>query len=160
MTGGPSAAPAPGPAASPTPTLRTYRYPDTLVHEYVHWAVLLRPAQVTLGSLVLAARSAAESLGALEQAAFTELKQVIGDIEATLRAEFGYDKINYVAIMINDPNPHFHVIPRYSAPRRWQGREFVDAAWPLPPDLGHRLDLDAGELESLRHRLRDAWILT
>ena len=39
------------------PTMIKFGYPDTLVREWDHWVVLLRPAQVTLGSLVLAARS-------------------------------------------------------------------------------------------------------
>jgi len=29
-------------------TIRKFGYPDTLIHEYDHWVVLLRPQQVTL----------------------------------------------------------------------------------------------------------------
>ena len=36
-------------------TMQKFGYPDTLIAEYDHWVVLLRPSQVTLGSLVLAA---------------------------------------------------------------------------------------------------------
>ncbi len=36
-------------------TIQRFGYPATLVAEYEHWLVLLRPAQATLGSLVLAA---------------------------------------------------------------------------------------------------------
>ena len=35
-------------------TMRKFGYPETLIRQWDHWAVLLRPAQVTLGSLVLA----------------------------------------------------------------------------------------------------------
>ena len=40
-------------------TIAKFGYPETLVAEYTHWVVLLRPAQPTLGSLVLAAKSEA-----------------------------------------------------------------------------------------------------
>ena len=39
------------------PTIVKFGYPATLVRELDHWLILLRPAQVTLGSLVLAAKS-------------------------------------------------------------------------------------------------------
>ena len=38
------------------PTLRKFGYPATLLRELDHWVTLLRPEQVTLGSLVLAAK--------------------------------------------------------------------------------------------------------
>ena len=37
----------------PHDTLLKFNYPQTLLREYQHWAVLLRPKQVTVGSLVL-----------------------------------------------------------------------------------------------------------
>ena len=37
------------------PTIEKFGYPGTLIGETAHWVVLLRPAQVTLGSLVVAA---------------------------------------------------------------------------------------------------------
>ncbi len=39
------------------PTIEKFGYPATLLREFEHWLVLLRPAQVTLGLLVLAANS-------------------------------------------------------------------------------------------------------
>ena len=35
------------------PTMQKFGYPDSLIREYDHWVVLLRPQQVTLGALVL-----------------------------------------------------------------------------------------------------------
>ena len=46
------------------PTIEKFGYPATLVREFEHWVVLLRPAQVTLGSLVLAAKSDATAYSA------------------------------------------------------------------------------------------------
>src|SRR5690606_24257005 len=38
-------------------TIAKFGHPATLIAEYAHWVVLLRPAQPTLGALVLAAKS-------------------------------------------------------------------------------------------------------
>ena len=35
-----------------TDTMLKFGYPDSLVHEYAHWVVLIRPKQVTMGALV------------------------------------------------------------------------------------------------------------
>ena len=50
-------------------TMEKFGYPGTLVRDFEHWVVLLRPAQVTLGSLVLAAKDDATAFGALPPAA-------------------------------------------------------------------------------------------
>ena len=39
------------PAAGINDTMRTFGHPDTLVAEYLHWVVLLRPQQATLRAL-------------------------------------------------------------------------------------------------------------
>ncbi|HEX8620923.1 MAG TPA: HIT family protein, partial [Allosphingosinicella sp.] len=40
-------------------TIRGFGHPMTLIADYTHWVVLLRPAQPTLGSLILAAKGEA-----------------------------------------------------------------------------------------------------
>ena len=124
------------------PTIEKFGYPATLVREFDHWLVLLRPAQVTLGSLVLAAKSDGTAFSALPRAAFAEQADVIAAIERALTAFTGYERINYLMLMMVDPNVHFHVIPRYSEPRRWNGVEFPDAGWPGPPRLDSAVTLD------------------
>ena len=47
----------------------------------------------------------------------------------TTRA-FGAKKFNYLALMMYDPEVHFHVIPRYDVPVLFEGCEFVDPDWP------------------------------
>jgi diadenosine tetraphosphate (Ap4A) HIT family hydrolase len=54
------------------PTILKFGYPATLIREFDHWLVLLRPAQVTLGSLVLAAKSDATAYSGLSREAFAE----------------------------------------------------------------------------------------
>src|SRR3546814_8802529 len=62
--------------AAANPTMTKFGYPETLVRDYAHWAVLLRPQQATLGALVLACKDAAHAFGDISAEAFAELQQV------------------------------------------------------------------------------------
>jgi diadenosine tetraphosphate (Ap4A) HIT family hydrolase len=124
------------------PTIEKFGYPHTLIKEHEHWLVLLRPAQVTLGSLVLAAKSDATAFGQLPANAFAELSEVIAGIEKALKAFTHYERINYLMLMMVDPHVHFHVFPRYSEPRKWNGLELCDSGWPAPPRLDTAVALD------------------
>jgi diadenosine tetraphosphate (Ap4A) HIT family hydrolase len=116
-------------------TLVKFGYPASLIKDYDHWCVLLRPQQVTLGSLVLAAKSEATAFGALPAGAHAELAIVTADIERHLQRTLHYDKINYLMLMMVDPHVHMHVLPRYRKPAAFDGHEFADAGWPGPADL-------------------------
>ena len=124
------------------PTIEKFGYPATLVKEYRHWLILLRPAQVTLGSLVLAAKSEATAYGALPAEAFIEQGVAIAAIERGLAAFTRFERINYLMLMMVDPNVHFHVIPRYDGTRMWDGIDFPDRGWPGPPQLESPVRLD------------------
>ncbi|WP_395329877.1 HIT family protein [Novosphingobium sp. BL-8H] len=130
-------------------TMEKFGFPASLVAEFDHWVVLARPAQPTLGSLVLAAKSAATAFGDLPAQAHAELKQATAAIERALAEAVGYAKLNYLMLMMVDPHAHFHVIPRYEGVREWRGREFVDCGWPKVPDLGHAVALEGEELAAL-----------
>jgi diadenosine tetraphosphate (Ap4A) HIT family hydrolase len=138
-------------------TMRKFGYPGTLVRDYDHWCVLLRPAQVTLGSLVVAAKSDARSFSALEIEAFTELARVIRDTESVF-AEFpGAEKVNYLMLMLVDPHVHFHALPRYSTIRDYQGTAFEDRGWPGPPDLKGAPPITPGVFARLLHTVKSHW---
>ncbi|TDW59179.1 diadenosine tetraphosphate (Ap4A) HIT family hydrolase [Novosphingobium sp. PhB55] len=130
-------------------TMEKFGHPHTLVAEFAHWVVLARPAQPTLGSLVLAAKSDATAFGDLPGEAHAELKVATAAIEAALGKAVGYARLNYLMLMMVDPHVHFHVIPRYEGAREWQGREFVDCGWPKVPDLGHAVALEGDDLSAL-----------
>ena len=132
------------------PTIKKFGYPGSLLREYDHWVVLLRPAQVTLGSLVLAAKSDAHAYSDLPSEAFAEQATVIGHIEQALREFSAYEKINYLMLMMVDREVHFHVIPRYSEARSFGGTEFPDHGWPGQPELGKAVALS----DDLDQRIR------
>jgi diadenosine tetraphosphate (Ap4A) HIT family hydrolase len=118
------------------PTIEKFGYPATLVREFDHWVVLLRPAQVTLGALVLAAKSEATAFADLPAEAFGELQPAVGTIERGLTGFRKFERINYLMLMMVDRHVHFHVLPRYSAKQSWDGVDFPDLGWPGPPQLG------------------------
>ena len=135
------------------PTIQKFGYPATLLGELDHWLILLRPAQVTLGSLVLAAKSHAIAYSALPVEAFSEQRKAVSLIEKALGDFCNYERINYLMLMMVDPNVHFHVIPRYSEPRQWNELNFLDAGWPGPPDLASAIELTPGQLTVLAEQL-------
>jgi len=138
-------------------TVLRFGYPATLIAEYEHWVVLLRPAQPTLGSLILAAKGEAKSFGELPAGAFAELQQAVADIEAALAAAVRFEKINYLMLMMVDPHVHFHVIPRYEGEREACGVVVRDAGWPKVPALGEAVALEAEQVGALADYFKGFW---
>ena len=124
-------------------TIEKFGYPATLVTDYVHWIVLVRPAQVTAGSLILAAKGDATAYGELAAAAFAEQGAIVAELEQKLRQVINMDKINYLMLMMVDPHVHFHIFPRYRGERSFAGLVFADRGWPGPPDLKSAVELDS-----------------
>ncbi|GJL61382.1 MAG: HIT family protein [Nitrospirales bacterium] len=116
-------------------TLQKFGDPETRVKMFEQWVVLLRPQQVTLGSLVIVCKEEATAFSELSSEAFLELRDVTRYVEGVLARVFSFEKINYLMLMMVDPDVHFHVFPRYSEPRIFAEQEFVDAGWPGPPNL-------------------------
>jgi diadenosine tetraphosphate (Ap4A) HIT family hydrolase len=138
-------------------TIVKFGYPATLIREYQHWLVLLRPAQVTLGALILAAKSDATAYADLPAAAFAEQAEIISDIEQVLQSKTACAKINYLMLMMVDPHVHLHVIPRYSGTRIQAGIALPDNGWPSLPALGDAVALSAPQQAALVAWLQAAW---
>jgi diadenosine tetraphosphate (Ap4A) HIT family hydrolase len=118
-------------------TMRKFGAPHTIIYQYQHWSILLRPIQLTLGSIVLVAHDPASAFSELNQASFTELHKITAQLESTLGRAFTYDKLNYLMLMMVDPDVHFHVIPRYAESKQFGDIKFTDPGWPGTPDLSH-----------------------
>ncbi len=138
-------------------TLRKFGYPETLVSNFVYWCVVLRPQQVTLGSLVLIAKSDATSFAALPPEAYAELAAVTPAIENGLRSFRHFDRVNYIMLMMVDPQVHFHVLPRYSQPQEYDETVFTDVNWPGPPDLKATVGLEPATRSRLLDDMRGAF---
>jgi diadenosine tetraphosphate (Ap4A) HIT family hydrolase len=146
------------PSAAPNPTMLKFGFPETFVADYETWTVQLRPKQVTLGALVLVCKAPAKAFHEIGAAAFAELERATSDIERVLEKIVGYERINYLMLMMVDPDVHFHVIPRYSQPRPFAGSSFADAGWPGPPDLKTGIDADLALRTELISALRTEWV--
>ncbi len=141
-------------------TMAAFGYPATLIREYNHWCVLLRPAQVTLGSLVLACKDPAQKFGDISPAAFAEQAEVVADIERVLGEFVQFEKMNYMMLMMVDPDVHYHVLPRYSEPRSFDAfgdLAFVDAGWPALPALAEPTATTPEQNQQLVEYLKARW---
>jgi len=137
-------------------TIVKFGYPGTLIKEYEHWVVLLRPAQATLGALILACKDDANRFSDISTAAFTEMGDAVADIERALGGLFGYQKLNYLMLMMVDPDVHYHVLPRFETDQTYAGTTFTDPGWPGPPNVGHDNGADGNVKAQLLAELKAA----
>ncbi len=144
-------------AAQKTATETKFGDPASRLAQTDHWTVLLRPKQPTLGSLVLICREPVRAFADVSPQAYAEMREMVRRIEATLREVVRYERINYLMLMMVDPDVHFHVIPRYEGSRSFGATEFRDAGWPGPPALDAAVSPDAATSEALLAQLRGAW---
>ncbi len=137
--------------------MRKFGYPDSVVRDYRRWVVLLRPKQATLGALVLASKDPARRLGEVSTEGFAELAQVTDELEGALKKSFGCDKLNYLALMMIDPDVHFHVLPRYASAPVFADQEFADPGWPGVPRLDFATETDAATRARIAEVLDANW---
>lgn len=138
-------------------TAQKFGDPDTRIAQHGSWLVLLRPRQVTLGSLVAVCTEPVQAFGALSPQAFADLREAVGAAERALKRLFSYDRLNYLMLMMVDPDVHFHILPRYAAAPMFAGHGFPDLDWPGPPDVSRGTLLEAPVQRQLRNLIKDAW---
>lgn len=135
--------------------IEKFGLPYSLIRKYDHWTLLLRPQQVTLGCMILLYnRNEVKNFSMVEEKAFLEFGKIIMQIEPAIMKLFAFDKINYLMLMMVDPEVHFHIIPRYSGERSFAGYVFKDFAWPGPPDLSRYNDLTDEVRNKLMHEIK------
>lgn len=137
-------------------TLKKFGYPNSLVKEYKHWLLLLRPEQVTLGAMILICKEDVKQLHAISASAMQEMSLISKDLEINIQTELNANKINYLMLMMVDPEVHFHVIPRYKQAVKFDNIEFTDISWPDAINLGNHSNVISEEQKSkLRNHLRN-----
>lgn len=142
---------------APSATARKFGYPESCIAQTPSWLVLLRPQQVTLGSLVLVCREPVTAFGDVSVQAMAALPPVLKNIERLLKDEVHYQKINYLMLMMVDPDVHFHIFPRYEGAREYHGLSLTDAGWPGPPRLDQAVQLPPDAQQALAASLRGKW---
>ena len=138
-------------------TFAKFGWPDTRIAETAHWGIMLRPEQPVLGALVLGCKLPVKSFGEVGAEGMADLAAATAGVEAMLKAAIGYDKLNYLMLMMVDPDVHFHVLPRYDGTREAVGLSLPDPGWPGPPQLGAGRRLAPGEIAALARHLAAHW---
>lgn len=134
---------------------KKFKIDELLIFSLNGWNVSLRPAQVTLGSLVLSLDRKCPELSQLTIKETSGLSEVFKKIETLLKISFNPDKINYLALMMVDHQVHFHVIPRYENTITFDGKNYKDENWPKPPNVLSGYDMSSKELIGLFNFLKE-----
>ena len=135
-------------------TLKKFAYPQSLVKEYGHWLLLCRYQQPTLGSLILICKEEKTSFSEISQESFAEFGDIIKEVEPKLKSLFGLDKINYLMLMMHDPEVHFHIIPRYARDVKFDGVVFRDTGWPNAASLRDITEIGPETFDRLVKKLK------
>ena len=138
-------------------TFAKFGWPGTRIAETDHWAVMLRPEQPTLGALVLGCKLPVRAFGEVGAEGMADLARAVAGVEAMLAAAVDYEKINYLMLMMVDPDVHFHVVPRYSGTREAAGLALADPGWPGPPQLAGGRKLSPEEMAAMVRFLAPHW---
>ncbi|MEP4710259.1 MAG: hypothetical protein ABJ007_10150 [Pseudophaeobacter sp.] len=99
------------------------------------WTWSVRPQQPTLGASVLSMKRFAARLSEMTEKEARDLRDAVTVMEGALQKTFGFEKFNYLMLMMVDDHVHYHCIPRYSGEKTHDGQAFPDTGWPKFPDL-------------------------
>ena len=109
---------------------------DNVILQTERWVAVLDRNQCYLGKSFITLRQHKETLSDLDEADWTELRQVICQIEQAVKAAFGADVCNWECLMNNavkagqPTHVHWHLYPRYLGGATFAGEEFPDPKWP------------------------------
>lgn len=115
--------------------IETFRLKDFTIYESKHWIWSMRWGQPTLGCGVLSLKRHAYELNELLPEESEDMAHIVKVIEQTSKDTFGYEIMNYLMLMMFDKHVHYHVIPRYSKEKEFEGKKYLDKGWPYIPNL-------------------------
>jgi diadenosine tetraphosphate (Ap4A) HIT family hydrolase len=115
----------------------TFRVQELTIERFDHWVWSVRPVHCTLGAGVLSLARLCTELGSVTRDEAAELADAACTLEQRLKEAFQPDRVNYLMLMMVDPQLHFHVIPRYATARKLGGIAWLDSSWPAAPVLAN-----------------------
>ncbi|MDO8571847.1 MAG: HIT family protein [bacterium] len=121
-----------------------------IIHESLHWRVILMPDQTYLGrSVVVLKRKCGDLAEVTHEEILDFMDSVVIRLENAFRVAFGATMFNWTCLMNNayleeipDPQVHWHFRPRYRKPVEFEGELFSDQ------NFGHHYELDVEKLIS------------
>ena len=122
-----------------------------------YWTLVLNDNQATLGRVFFALNRHETDIASFTDAEVLSLWAFVREAQAALSALFAPDHFNCMFLMNLTPHVHFHIFPRYAAPREFAGQTFTDARYGDHYDPAESRAVDAHTerllLDSLRHAL-------
>jgi len=111
------------------------KYTEGFLKEYQYWVLEVSYRQHTLGSYIIFAKRSIEKISELEIEELADLKKTMAEIEAALLKieTFKPDRFNYWQMGNYIHQLHFHGIPRYSSPRIFNKKEWIDKTYGARP---------------------------
>ena len=113
-----------------------FRLDELTVAEHGDWVISVRPAQLTLGAMVISTRRGELELASLTPESGVDMTRAFGTAERLAKDVYGAVRINLACLMMKDPIVHYHVLPRYDQAVERYGHTWEDADWPGPPTFG------------------------
>ena len=129
--------------------LKKFNFKNNVIKIYKNWFLLLRPEQVTFGSMVLIEKNFKKKISNLKKDSFSELKEITIDIEKKIKKILKFDKINYLSLMMIDREVHLHIIPRYKNVTKFDKDTFKDYGWPTLPNFKKKNSLSNAQRQKL-----------
>ena len=120
------------------------------------WTLVLNENQATLGHVFFALNRHETDIAHLTDAEVLSLWAFVRETKAALLTLFTPDHFNYMFLMNLTPHVHFHIFPRYGAPREFHGQTFDDSRYGDHYDPAESRTLDAASEEALIKALRRA----
>lgn len=108
------------------------KYKDGILKEYKYWSLDVSFRQHTLGCFIIFAKRKVQKISELKEPEIIELTETMKEIEQALSETFKPDRFNYLQLGNELHHLHFHGIPRYSSPRNFSGKKWIDKAWGMP----------------------------
>ena len=121
-----------------------------------NWEIKLHHNQNCLGKIVLWFLGEEKNFADLNKEEQEEFFDVLKKSRDVLTKLFNPDMFNYACLGNATKHLHFHVIPRYSSSREFEGEEFVDKAFGSYPLEGENI-LSEDALVALAEKIKKAF---
>lgn len=137
------------------------KYDEGNLKDYKHWLLTVSFRQTTFGCFIILAKRPLEKISDLSDEEIIELKTVMREIESVLftTEPFKPDRMNYLQLGNSLHQLHFHGIPRYSTPRTFGVKTWVDERYGTTPIIISKAEESSvTEIQLIRDALKDSLI--
>ena len=124
------------------------------IKDYKYWHVSVHPAQGYLGQCVIwCKREDALDLADATSMEREELFILLQELRGASKKLFQAEWFNYSFLGNSTRHLHGHFMPRYSSPREFAGKVFVDKEWGGPPDFNKDSKVSDELWQAIRSKL-------